>query len=51
MCQDLDAERFTQATPKKARDLRQTYPWIYRGFLQSLYAQETGAGRVKNRSI
>jgi len=29
----------------------QAYQWICRGFLQSLYAQEIGADRVKNRSI
>ena len=29
----------------------QEYPWIYRGFLQALDAQEIGADRVKNRSI
>ncbi len=29
----------------------QAYPWICRGFLQSLYAQEIGADRVKNHLI
>jgi hypothetical protein len=29
----------------------QAYPWICRGFLQSLYAQDIGTDRVKNRSI
>jgi hypothetical protein len=51
MCRGLDAERFAQTAPKRHRDLRQAYPWICRGFLQSLYAQEIGADRVKNRSI
>jgi len=29
----------------------QEYPWICRGFLQALDAQEIGADRVKNHSI
>ena len=35
------------------KDLKkpQAYPWICRGFLRSLYAQENGADQVKNRSI
>jgi len=29
----------------------QAYPWICRGFLRTLYPQEIGADRDKNRSV
>jgi len=36
---------------EKGSQKTQTYPWICRGFLQTLDPQEIGADRDKNHSI